>query len=184
MRWLLAGSYAGYVRAWTGVCLLQVRCNSPAGVTRIGLQDDITFIGSAAAMNRSRNSIESSSADAGHRLRGYKCGVWAPGFEQFEDQELPMEVRDLCTRVPRERHGVTLLGSAANMQYAMHVGLGQLAGPPKRLSGLRKPWRHCRVLRDLLAINMTTSTSRRRGCSWERASRTPWTTTSGWSHRR
>ena len=100
------------------------------GVTRIGLQDDMTFIGSAAAMNRSRNSIESSLADAGHRLRGCKCGVWAPGFEQFEDQEVPTEVRDLSTKVPRERHGVSLLGSAANMQYGMHVGLGQLAEPP------------------------------------------------------
>ena len=62
---------------------------------------------------------------AGHRLRGYKCGVWAPGFEQFEDQELPTEVRDLCMRVPRKRHDVSLLGSAANVQYCMHVGLGQ-----------------------------------------------------------
>ena len=58
------------------------------------------------------------------------CGVWAPGFEQFEDQELPIEVRDLCTKVPRKQHGVSLLGSAANMQCGMHVGLGQLAEPP------------------------------------------------------
>ena len=40
-----------------------------------------------------------------HRLCGYKCGVWAPEFEQFEDQELPTEVRD-------------------------HVGLGQPAEAP------------------------------------------------------
>ena len=49
-------------------------------VTRIGVQDDMTFIGSAAATNRSWNSIEGSLADAGHRLRGYKCGVWAPAL--------------------------------------------------------------------------------------------------------
>ena len=49
-------------------------------ITRIGFQDDVTFIGSAAAMNRSWNNIEGSFAEAGHRLRGYKCGVWAPGF--------------------------------------------------------------------------------------------------------
>ena len=90
----------------------------------------MTFIWSTAAMSRSRNSIESSLADSGHRLRGCKCGVWAPGFEQFEDQELPTEVRDLCTRVPRKRHGVSLLGSAANMQHCMRVGLGQPAQPP------------------------------------------------------
>ena len=53
--------------------------------TRIGLQDDMTFIGSAAALDRSWGNIEGALADAGHRLRSYKCGVWGPGFEQFED---------------------------------------------------------------------------------------------------
>ena len=74
----------------------------------------MTSIGSAAAMNRSWNNVEGSLADAGHKLRGYKCGVWAPGFEQFEDQELPTEVRDR---------------SHANMQDCTHVGLGQPAEP-------------------------------------------------------
>ena len=32
-------------------------------------QDDMTFIGSAAALNRSWNDIEGPLADAGHRLR-------------------------------------------------------------------------------------------------------------------
>ena len=103
---------------------------APRQITRIGLQDDMTFIGSAAALNRTWNSIEDALANAGHRLRGCKCGVWAPGFEQFEDAELPMEVRNLCLRVPRKRHGVSLLGSAANMQHCMHVGLGQPAEAP------------------------------------------------------
>ena len=58
---------------------------APREITRIGLQDDMTFVGSAAALNRLWNIIEGTLADAGHRLRGYKCGVWAPGFEQFED---------------------------------------------------------------------------------------------------
>ena len=108
------------------------------------------------------------------------------GLSSFEDQELPTEVRGLCAEVPRKRHGVSLLGSVANMQHGTHVDLGQLTEPPthKRLSGLRKPWRHFRVLRDLLAINVTTSASRRRGCSWERASHMPWITISDWSHRR
>ena len=38
------------------------------GTTRTGLQDDMTFIGSAAAMNRSWNRIEGSLVEAGHRL--------------------------------------------------------------------------------------------------------------------
>ena len=50
-------------------------------------------------MNRSWNNIDGSLAEASHRLRGYTCGVWAPGFEQCEDQELPTEVRDLCMKV-------------------------------------------------------------------------------------
>ena len=63
---------------------------APREITRIGVQGDMTFIGSAAALNRPWNSIERSLADVGHRLRGY----WAPGCEQFEDAELPMEVRN------------------------------------------------------------------------------------------
>ena len=49
---------------------------------------------------------------------------------EFEDLELPTEVRDQCRRVPRKRRGVSLLGSAANMQYCMRAGLGQAAEPP------------------------------------------------------
>ena len=58
---------------------------------------------------------------------GYKCGVWVPGVEQFEDAEVLMEVRNLCLRAPRKRHDVRLLGPAANTQHCMHVGLGQPA---------------------------------------------------------
>ena len=103
---------------------------APSEITRVGLQDDMTFIGSAAALNRSWSTIEGVLADAGHRLRSYKCGVWAPGFEQFEDAELSMEVRNLCLKIPRKRLVVSLLGSAANAQHCMHVGLGQPAEAP------------------------------------------------------
>ena len=96
----------------------------PREITRTGLQDDMTFIGSAAALNRSWNVIEGTLADAGRRLCSYECGVWAPGIEQFGDAELPMEVRNLCLKVPRKRHGVSLLGSAADTQHCMYVGLG------------------------------------------------------------
>ena len=44
--------------------------------------------------------------------------------------ELPTEVRNLCMKVPRKRHGVSLLGSAANTQHFVHVGLGQPAETP------------------------------------------------------
>ena len=103
---------------------------APSEITRIGLQDDMTFTGSAAALNRSWGTIEGVLAEAGHRLRSHKCGVWAPGCEQFEDAELPTEVRNLCLKIPRKRHGVSLLGSAANVRHCMHVGLGQPAEVP------------------------------------------------------
>ena len=102
----------------------------PREITRIGLQDDMTFIGSAAALNRSWSTIEGALADASHRLRGLKCGERAPGVEQFEDAELLMEVGNLCLKIPRKRHGVSLHGSAANAQYCMHVGLRQPAEAP------------------------------------------------------
>ena len=86
---------------WT---LSKLDDRAPREITRIGLQDDMTFIGSAAALNRSWSTIEGALADAGHRLHSYKCGVWAPGFEQFEDAEVPMEVRNLCSKIPRKRH--------------------------------------------------------------------------------
>ena len=41
-----------------------------------------------------------------------------------------MEVRNLCLRVPRKQHGVSLLGSAANTLHCVHVGLGQPAEAP------------------------------------------------------
>ena len=54
----------------------------------------------------------------------------APGFEHVEDQALPLEIRRLCGKVPRKRMGIELLGSAADEQYIMHVGLDQPAEPP------------------------------------------------------
>ena len=42
---------------------------APREITKIGLQDGMTFIGFAAALNRSWSTIEGALADAGHRLR-------------------------------------------------------------------------------------------------------------------
>ena len=95
---------------------------APREITRIGLQDDMTFIGSAAALNRSWNFIEDALAVQMRSVR--------QDLNSFEDAELPMEVRNLCLRVPRKRRGVSLLGSAANTQHCIHVGLGQPAEAP------------------------------------------------------
>ena len=53
--------------------------------TRIGLQDDMTFIGSAAKLDGACDELEVTLASAGHRPRSYKCSVWTPGFGQFDD---------------------------------------------------------------------------------------------------
>ena len=96
---------------------------------RLACRMNMTFVGFAAALDRSGSNI-GRRAGRRHRLRIYKCRVWAPGFEQFEDAELPTEVRDLCMKEPRKRHGVSLLGSTANIHCCMRTGLGQPAEPP------------------------------------------------------
>ena len=98
------------------ICAAPCKLCWPRQITRIDLHDDMNFLGSAAELNRTWNSIEDALAGADHRLRGYRCGVWAPGFEQFEDAELPMEVRNRCLKVPRKRHVVNFLRSA-NAQH-------------------------------------------------------------------
>ena len=54
----------------------------------------------------------------------------ACGFEQCEYAEPAIEVRNLCFKIPRKWHGVSLLGYAANAQHCMLVGLGQPAEVP------------------------------------------------------
>ena len=79
-------------------------------------------------------------------------------MEQFEDAELPMEVRNLCLRVPRKRLGINLL-AAANEKHCTHVGLGQPAeAPTQTIERVEK------ALSALRITNMTISALRRRGC--------------------
>eukprot|EP00975_Prorocentrum_lima_P039438 8288530-Prorocentrum_lima.AAC.1 len=42
-------------------------------LTRIGLQDDITFVGSAEKLESCWPGIEAAFARSGHRLRLHKC---------------------------------------------------------------------------------------------------------------
>ena len=58
---------------------------APREITRIGLQDDMTFIGSAAALKRSWKVIDGTLADAGH-TRGYKCGCGRLGLNSLRTQ--------------------------------------------------------------------------------------------------
>ena len=73
---------------------------APSEITRIGLQDDMTFIGSAAALNRSWVTIEGALAEAGHRLRSCKCGVWAPGLSSSRTQNCRSRF-EICHGVSR-----------------------------------------------------------------------------------
>ena len=83
-------------------------------VSGIGQQDDVTFIWSAATRNRNWSALEDTLTEPGHRLRIDKCGVWSLGCKQHENQNLPREIRGLCAKVPRERQGISLFGSATN----------------------------------------------------------------------
>ena len=73
--------------------------------TRTGLQDDMTFVGSAARLNGAWDELEATLARAGHWLRN--C---APGYEQFEDLALPDAIRGLCMKLPRQRLWHSALG--------------------------------------------------------------------------
>ena len=76
-----------------------------------------------------------------------------------------MEVRNLCLKIPRKRHGVSLLGSAAKAQHCLHVGLGQPAEvPTQTIERVEKALITCRALRDLRATNMIVSVLQKHGC--------------------
>ena len=103
-------------------------------VSGIGQQDDVTFIWSAATRNRNWSALEDTLTEPGHRLRIDKCGVWSLGCKQHENQNLPREIRGLCAKVPRERQGISLFGSAANAQQTTGVQQGELAETPAQTS--------------------------------------------------
>ena len=73
------------------------------------------------------NELERTLAEAGHRLRRHKCGVWALGLEQFEDQQLPAGHQELVHEGPAQ---ATWDRPAVNVQHTMHAGLGQMAEAP------------------------------------------------------
>ena len=85
----------------------------PQHTTRVGLQDDQNFAGSARWLADNFELLEGYLAQAGHRLRRPKCSVWAPGLDGVDDADLPEALRELITFVPRRRDSVELLGSDA-----------------------------------------------------------------------
>ena len=111
---------------------------TPDGLTRIGLQDDMTFIGSAAALNRFLNELECTLAEAG-RSAGTSAVCGRLGLSRSRSNNYFLEIRNLCTTVPRKRLGIGLLRSGGNVQHTMHAGLGQLAeAPTQTVKGLKK----------------------------------------------
>ena len=111
------GSRAMQVTFVLGVEHALRKCDdrAPEGVTRIGLQDDKTTVGSVAGLNRAWPDM-GKLAEALH--------------QQFEDNQLPSEVRNVCQMVSRKRMGISQLGSSSNVQHAMEVCLGQPAQAP------------------------------------------------------
>ena len=70
-----------------------------------------------------------------------KCGVWARGLEQFEDLELPIEVREICdVKIPRRRQGVSLPGvcSERAVTACMSAWANLLSRRHRRLTGWRR----------------------------------------------
>lgn len=95
---------------------------------RLGLQDDVTLVGSAKVLDMTWDKLGEALEKAGHRLRPHKCKVWAPAYdEQQADEGLPLPLRRLAERVPREIGGVNLLGSSTNVEYETYIGCTQEA---------------------------------------------------------
>ena len=57
----------------------------------------------AAALNSQKDDKKKALAGAGHRLGGKKCKKKEKRYEQFKDQAVPQEIRDLCAKVPRKK---------------------------------------------------------------------------------
>ena len=99
---------------------------APREITRIGMQDDMTFIGSAAALNRSWSTIEGWPTQVADSV-AFNAEYWRLNLNSFE---LPMEVRNLCLKIPRKRHGVSLLWLCSERAALHACRLGQPAEAP------------------------------------------------------
>lgn len=95
----------------------------PRGATRVGLQGDETFVGSARWLAQHFGELETLLAVAGHRLRRHKCGVWAPGYDGADNHELPAGLAHLTSLIPRKSNRIELLVSDANSAYTTHAAL-------------------------------------------------------------
>ena len=112
---------------------------------------ELSFVGSAT-LNGAWHELVTTLA--GHRLWGCACGVRAPGFEQFEDREVPAENSNLCEKSQRNR-GIEPLGLAANVQHIVNVGLGQPVAPTQTVGRLEKARSTGKSSSILCAISMT-----------------------------
>ena len=93
-----------------------------------------------------------------------------------------MEVWNLCLRVPRKRLAASLLGSAANTQHCMHVGLGQPAeAPTQTMERVEKALATLQSI-ERFACDQHKPCQLCEGVDVDE-SRMPWIMISGWSHR-
>ena len=74
------------------------RCN---GLTRNGPQDDMTLVGSAAALNQPWNDIERTLAEAAIDSEAADVACGRLGLSSTPDREPPPEIRNLCAWWPR-----------------------------------------------------------------------------------
>ena len=97
---------------------------TPDGLTKFGLQDEMTFIESAAALT-SALWLRLATGSAGTSA---VCGRL--GLSSSRTNNYRWRSGTWCTKVPRKRLGIGLFGSAVNVQHTMHAGLGQVAEAP------------------------------------------------------
>ena len=73
---------------------------SVIGIARLGLQDDMTFVGWVAALTTAGITLRARSL-----RQATDCSVRSLGFEQFEDRALPHDIRSLVREGYEKAHG-------------------------------------------------------------------------------
>ena len=91
----------------------------------------MTFIGSAAALNRSWGTIDVYWPKQATDSVATNVAYGRLDMSSLRTQNCRWR---LCLKIPRKRLGVSLLGPAANAQHCMHVGQGQPVEAPTQTS--------------------------------------------------
>eukprot|EP00973_Karenia_brevis_P030373 4188491-Karenia_brevis.AAC.1 len=91
-----------------------------------GYQDDNYLLGSIGRIAEHWEGILQAYARCGHEVNVTKSTWWIPGGESIPDEGLPPALQAFVRQVPRDAHGLTVMGGACQGEFAMRLGPQQL----------------------------------------------------------